>query len=344
LFGGFMKLFFSKKLLQPALAVALASAALLIGCDKGGQPPDGKLNTLGIPKESVGVVHFNWKNAQDSEVGKVIIPNLLKEWAVSEKKHAKFKAETGFDLKEDIASVTLGIWFDGATSGKSGKQSGVIIIRGNFPLDKINAYLRKEEGFNPLNVGNHSFLSGKSNVFGFIDNQTAFFSGNGGEPEEKDKIALVEKILAAFDKNKAYAAPKSLYDLEKSIKKPFFLAHIEVENSPLKRFFDWNFDRKKLFQPTNAQLVAGEDGDKSRLRAIARFDKPEKAVAVNGIAMFGIATAKDKFAKKGPDLGKTLDSIKLRAEDVNFIVEGEQSTDEFLKTLNKVLEDPSLLR
>jgi hypothetical protein len=345
-----MKLFFSKKLLQPALAVALASAALLTGCDKGGQPPDGKLNTLGVPKESVGVVHFNLKEAQDSKVTQAfaakIKEKIFKEEKGAEKEYTEFKTETSFDLEKDIASATFGLWFDD-TKPDNFKPNGIVgVIRGKFAPDKINAYIVKKGKAKQLQVGKISFFSEKKGevAFGFIDNQTALLVIGERSRDEKVVVARIEKALAAFSKDKAYTAPKSLLDLEKSVKKPLLLAHVEVEKSKLKGVFAQGGEQVKLFQPINAQLIAGDDGDKSKFRAIAQYDKPEKAVTVNGFALVGVAAAKDELSKKDPGLVKTFDGIKFRAEGANFIVESEQSNEEILKTLNKVLEDSSILR
>jgi hypothetical protein len=340
-----MKLFFAKKLLQPALAIALVGAALLTGCDKESPPPvpppDGKLSTLGVPKESVGVIHFNLKEAQDSKVVQTFFAKIkekaFKQEKDAEKKYTEFKTETGFDPEKDIASATLGLWFDGSKPNETDPEGFVIILRGKGSPDKINAYLGKiNKNFKPLKIGEHSFLEDHG-VFGFIDNQTAIIVvGENG----KKSAAAAEKVLAAFSKDKAYTAPQSLYDLEKSVKKPLWLVQVEVESTKLKSIFAKSDEQVKFFQPINAQILAGDDGDKSKFRAVVQYEKPEKATAVSGIATMSFTAAKMELSKKNPELSKSLDSIKLRSEEANFIVESEQSNDEILKSLDKVLDNP----
>ncbi|MDR3229042.1 MAG: hypothetical protein LBT53_06500 [Puniceicoccales bacterium] len=336
-----MKKSFSQYLLKPALAGIAAVAALFAGCGKN-NAPNGELNTLGIPKESVGVVHVNVHAARDTQSGKALFDLIEQRSGGSDKKDfAEIKAATGFNYETDIASITFGAWFDV-------QQLPVVvtIVRGKFDVAKINAYIEKKIGVDKKNetsieIGKNKFFRKGGQAFGIVDAQTAIVvQDNSGfkSTSSSTKPAVIEKVLAALDSaEKSYVAPPSLYALGKSVKTPLLLVFADIENTALKAFIETNAgEQGKEFRPQNARIAIGENDGKLALRAVAEYDTKENAAGVNALALLGIAGLRGEIKKQAPpSVGKIFNTLKIKAEDKNFVIEADFPAEDFKNVLKE---------
>ncbi|MDR1498067.1 MAG: hypothetical protein LBS59_06640 [Puniceicoccales bacterium] len=284
------------------------------------------------------------KVAQGSEVVRAIIARA-KKGALGETEkereeaYKKFKDELGFDPEKDFNSITAGFWADKQSKGN---RVDVFIGRGKFSPDKSNAYLSKQKNnVRPVKIaGREFFLVCEDLVVGFVDNRNVIYLRQpfpftkGGE---KFDFSNVEKVLEAFEKGKAYVAPKSLYKLEKSVEKPLFLAHVEVESSEaMKDLLKKGGSQGKIFQPIRAQLVASIKENKNKLRTIVQYDTPEKVAALNALIQMGVRTTKEGLAKDSTFLAGIVKDTKFYPEGSNLIIEYEQTTEEILKALENL--------
>jgi hypothetical protein len=351
-----MKSLLNKIVAKPALAALAAATLLFAGCDKSGSSngQTGEFSPLGLPKETVAVAHINLKNAYASKVGAKVRDIVRQQYRATEpksemKEFDDFLDGTGLDIERDIAGITYGILFDdaGATPGKKPNLDSLFVVgvaRGKFSVEKINAYIAKQDEEGKLKkktVGKIQFSTNSFGTFGLVDANTLLIvSGNPrAKPEKLD--ATLEKILAAFTAANAYDAPKSFLDLEKAFPKTVLLAHADVERSAfIKALFDSN-SQAKMFRPLTGQVVAGEDGDKFKLRAVVQYDDPTKAQGLSGLAGLGIGMLKSQIGTEAPDLVKTLNALKLRVEDKTFVIEAEEKSGEIIRQLEDALAKAS---
>ncbi|MDR3228966.1 MAG: hypothetical protein LBT53_06105 [Puniceicoccales bacterium] len=222
-----------------AAVLTIALAILLAGCG------DSRVNTRGVPRDSVGFAFLDFKAAKKSTVLEAIekrinsyLASPEKEAAEFSREYENFKVKTGFNPQTDIESITV--------SGKildKDSHLTLVIVRGNYSPEKALAFLNTEgefeKGSKAFKEGNYTFYQNGNVAFCFAPNTFIFLGAVEGwerrDRRERDLRIYAKEIVAALeDKSKSYKVPDSPFLTEELSKNPILAAYADTESPFLK--------------------------------------------------------------------------------------------------------------
>ena len=133
------------------LRIGTGLATVLLLCATFGAPTQAA-GWKDLPEDVVLAVHFDMRSLAASELYQSLVDQYGSGIPNPKPEYMEFIEATGFDLEEDLESVTIGAGMpDGTTEG-----AFYMVIRGAFDRRKIDAYLQQS---GKANQGTHGKLT-----------------------------------------------------------------------------------------------------------------------------------------------------------------------------------------
>jgi hypothetical protein len=272
-------------------AAALFVLAGLLG--NGCATSTVSIDTRGIPKNSVGILHVKLQDGGKSKA-LAAFREKLADTAGKETLEA-----IGLNLFRDSTEITLGLlpW---KSSGNKNRNINVYvaILRGNFSEENYRVAtkdtVRREKN---LIFGKYTFCQpGPNAIISLLDKKTLLILG--ADLPVSDSIAALSSVasavVASFDGTApSYVFPEKLGELAGRASNPIVLAA-----SGNKAFPATGFAKSiPASPPDSAYLVLGDDGVTTRLDSFGEFKTPAEVQQFQVLVQTGISAVGMKLGK-----------------------------------------------